>query len=178
MAKYKRNNDRDFSKSSSGVDVLDDPKWIEENKDRLMKALGIDKIVSEAEMNAETRTRKEIEEAAAELGIDLNEKEAGVEDNPAYDSMFKLVQDTARYIDLLRQSTDWANLMTVKEKALFEGVRAFCAQLGVPNVKGRPQSVKELLSTVKVQGPTGHVVRHKKPIRLTDDHLREAGIGV
>jgi len=176
--KYSPQFMRDQPSPAVTVDPLKDPKWIEQNRDRMLEALGIDKVVTAEDLKEEARIRKEVEEAAAALGVDLEQKERGAENNPSAESREKLIEDMAKYIDLLRISTDWASIFTPKEKAMFDGIRAFCAQLGVPNLPGHPQTVKDMLSTVKVLGPTAQVVRKPKRIRLTNEHLREAGISV
>lgn len=176
--KYTPQTMRDQPSPAVTVDPLKDPKWIEQNRDRMMEVLGIDKVVTQEDLVEEARIRKEVEEAAAALGVDLDQKERGNESYPSAEGQEKLIQDMAKYIDLLRISTDWASIFTPKEKAMFDGIRAFCAQLGVPNLPGHPQTVKDMLSTVKLIGPTAQVVRKPKKIRLTNEHLREAGISV
>lgn len=168
------------------------PEWFEANRENFEKA-GVT-FVSKAQLKreAEKETVKvEAAEAVKELlGVDPDEMSTVHEqDEHQLMPIMELILQTKKYIDLIRETSQYRSLMSDKERMGLYWVRVFIRQL--LNEKPPPHQAGSLREMV---GPHAKIpdgvlaargsstVRRKqqerKQIRLGPEHLEAAGIGV
>jgi hypothetical protein len=177
MAKQNNPVAKEVEKATS-LPVEFTPEWINKNKESILSAvkiLGV-KLVDSDELNKLIRDKSEIEQAAADLGVDLSQ--ARKSQNKDILNVTDLVNKVASQIDILYGSVQWRDMFSRKQKTVLHAVRVFIRQLrneGAP--VGQAATLSELLGPSS--GPSGvlNVVgRTPKLINVTNAHLQAAGV--
>lgn len=156
------------------------PEWVEENREALEGA-GF-KVVTPKEFEKATVQESAAEAAANELlGIDFNKREALEMGDARLRDVMDLVEKTRDQLDLIFQSTQYASLMSVKERTGLHFVRTFIRQLlNEQAPAGQASCLRECIG-IHCKIADGVLADRAKPvkkksIRLSAEHLQAAGI--
>lgn len=158
------------------------PEWNEKYRDQILQAaetVGDFKLITEKQFKEEVEKKtKETtpEEVLKALGIP--ESALKTDQNAPLVDVTELVDRIAMQIDVIYQSSQWKTLMSPKMKAALHGVRVFIRQLrGETPPLNQAGTLAELFRDIQIpDGVFGHRGEPTKTIRVTDKHLRAAGV--
>lgn len=158
------------------------PEWNEKYKDKILEAA---ETVGDFKLVTEKQFEEAVEKKKAEMTPEEILKSLGIPDgalktdnNASLIDVTELIDKIAMQIDMLYGSSQWKTLMSPKMKAALHGVRVFIRQLRneTPPLN-QAGTLAELLRDIQIpDGIFGHRGEPTKTIKVTDKHLRAAGV--
>lgn len=157
------------------------PDWNRTHRKEIIEAaeqVGV-KIVTEEELDDIKKEKSSVDEALKNLGIQRNSLRQQRQANVVYEEQDKLIDDIAKWIDLVAGAIEWRDLLSRKQRNGLHWIRTFIRQLRAETPP--PNQARHIADLMQGHGrlPMGTVDRlgrPRKPYRLTEKHLEAAGI--